>query len=84
MNELPRLPNIGPVLAENLRRIGVETPEQLRAMGARDALLRIRASVDAGACLHQLEALEGAVEGIPKKLLSPEKKAELREFFQKQ
>lgn len=32
-------------------------------------------------CLHQLQALEGAVEGIPKKDLSPEKKAELREYF---
>ena len=30
MNRLTDLPNIGPVLAANLRKIGVETPEQLR------------------------------------------------------
>jgi len=28
--ELTDLPNIGPVLAENLRKIGVETPEAFR------------------------------------------------------
>lgn len=78
---LTDLPNVGAVLAENLRRIGVEDPEALRAMGAREAFLRIRAAVDPGACLHQLQALEGAVEGVRKSALSPEKKAELNAFF---
>ena len=55
--ELTDLPNIGPVLADNLRR------------------------VDSGACLHQLTALAGADAGIPKKDLSPERKAELRAFL---
>lgn len=81
MDELTSLPNVGPVLAENLRRIGVETPESLRALGSREAFLRIRAQVDPGACLHQLQALEGAVEGVRKAALSPEKKAELNAFF---
>ena len=39
---LTDLPNIGPVLAENLRAVGVETPEQLRELGAREAFFRIR------------------------------------------
>ena len=30
MNRLTDLPNIGPVLAANLRKIGVETPEAFR------------------------------------------------------
>ncbi len=38
--------------------------------------------VDGGACLHQLEAIEGAVEGVRKTQLTPEKKAELKTFFQ--
>ncbi len=42
--------------------------------------MRIRAQVDSGACLHQPEAIEGAVEGVRKSALSPEKKAELRIF----
>ena len=32
--ELTDLPNIGPVLAGNLKKIGVDTPEQLRELGA--------------------------------------------------
>lgn len=50
--ELTDLPNIGPVLAGNLKKIGVDTPEQLRELGAEGAFLKIRGQVDPGACLH--------------------------------
>ena len=79
--DLTDLPNIGPKLAENLRRVGLETPEDFRAAGAEDAFLRIRAQADPAACFHQLTALAGAELGIPKKALPPERKAELRVFF---
>ena len=75
------LPNVGKVLAENLRVVGIGTPEQLRAIGAKDAFLRIRASVDPGACLHMLYGLQGAVEGVRDTLLPPETKEDLRSFF---
>lgn len=78
---LTDLPNVGPKLEENLRRVGLETPESFRAAGAREAFLRIRAQVDSTAYFHQLTALAGAELGIPKKALPPEKKAELRAFF---
>ena len=78
---LESLPNIGPVLAGNLRRVGVDTPEALRETGAEQAFLRIRAQVDRAACFHQLTALAGAEAGIPKRELPPERKAELRAFF---
>ena len=79
--ELKDLPNIGPVLAKNLCQVGIETPEALRDAGAEEAWLRIRMNVDSGACLHQLQALAGAAAGIPKKDLSPKRKAELKAFF---
>lgn len=78
---LTDLPNVGPKLAENLRRVGLETPETFRAAGARDAFLRIRTQVDPTACFHQLTALAGAELGIPKKALSQEQRTELRAFF---
>ena len=79
--QLTDLPNIGPVLSQNLCTAGIKTPEELRAIGAENAWLRICLQVDPGACCHQLQALAGAVEGIPKKALSPERKAELKDFF---
>ena len=79
--ELTELPNIGPVLAGNLRAVGVDTPEKLREIGACGAFLRIRTQVDSTACFHQLTALAGAEAGIRKKLLPLSKKAELRAFF---
>ena len=42
MESLTRLPNLGPVLAEHLHRIGVDTPEPLRGMGSRAARIQIR------------------------------------------
>ena len=80
--ELTDLPNIGPVLADNLRRVGITSAEDLRAAGARDSFLRIRAQVDPTACFHQLTALAGAELGIRKTTLTPEQKADLRTFFE--
>lgn len=80
--ELTDLPNIGPVLADHLRRADIPTAGELRRVGPEEAWLRIRTRVDPGACFHQLTALAGAAAGIPKRQLPPERKAELRAFFQ--
>lgn len=81
MEKLTDLPNIGPKLAEHLNGAGVETPEMLRELGAEEAFLRIRTRVDTTACLHELEALAGAAEGVRKSQLPPERKAELKAWF---
>ncbi len=70
---LTDLPNIGPKLAEELRRAGLETPEAFRAAGAEEAFLRIRTQADPAACFHKLTALAGAELGVPKKALPPER-----------
>ena len=79
--KLTDLPNIGPVLAEHLRAAGIETVEQLRELGAEGAFERIRRSAKPDVCLHELEALAGAVAGIRKSLLPPERKAALKAWF---
>ena len=79
--KLTELPNIGPVLAGNLEKIGVRTPEDLQKMGAEGAWLAIRSQVDSGACFHQLQALAGSAAGVPKKELPSARKAELKAFF---
>ena len=59
----------------------MDSPESLRLLGAEEAWLRIRRDVDPGACFHQLQALAGAVAGVHKKDLPPERKAALKAFF---
>ena len=81
MNRLTDLPNIGPKLAEHLEKAGIPSPEALREAGAETAFLRIRTQVDSTACLHEPEALAGAVKGVRKSLLPPDRKAELKAWF---
>lgn len=76
---LTDLPNIGPHAAQQLTEVGIAAPEDLLAIGAERAWLKLQ-TIDPGVCLHMLYGLEGAVQGIPKKLLDPARKQELKEF----
>jgi len=78
--ELTKLPNIGPELARLLNEVEIRDSEELTALGAEMAFLRLKAR-DPDACFHKLTALEGAVQGVRKTQLTPERKAQLREFF---
>jgi DNA transformation protein and related proteins len=78
---LQELPNIGRVLAAALEAIDICTPEQLRETGAQEAFMRIRTTVDPGACLHMLYGIQGAIEGVPDTRLSEETKDRLRRFY---
>ncbi|MGD9930949.1 MAG: TfoX/Sxy family protein [Mangrovibacterium sp.] len=80
MEKLADLPNIGKVVAARLAEVGIETPEQLRAMGAEQAFIRLK-TVDEGACLSMLCGLEGAVQGIRWHQLSKARKEELKAFL---
>lgn len=81
MSELSKLPNVGSVLERNLKSIGITTPEQLRATGAKEVFMRIRSEVDPGACLHMLYGIQGAVEGVAYTQLPKERTQDLQEFF---
>ena len=78
--ELEKLPNIGKEAAKKLQKVGINASEDLIATGSKAAFLKIRTQLNDG-CLHLLYALEGAVQGIPKKELSKEKKSDLKKFF---
>ncbi len=81
MSELSKLPNVGNVLEQNLLAVGIETPEQLGQVGAKEAFLRIRMQQDPGACLHMLYGLQGAIEGVPDKFLADITKQDLKTFY---
>ncbi len=80
MGQLSNLPNIGKVVEEQLVMVGIETAEQLKETGAENAWLKIQA-IDKSACIHRLMALEGAIRGVKKTDIPPQRKAELKEFY---
>ena len=81
MGKLSQLPNIGPVVEEQLNQAGIFTEEDLKSAGSCKAWLKIQA-FDESACIHRLLALEGAIRGVKKKDLPEDVKAELKEFYQ--
>ncbi len=81
MGELSKLPNIGKTVEDQLLQVGINTVEELKKIGAKAAWLKIQ-EMDESACIHRLMALEGAIEGVKKTMLSEEVKADLKEFYQ--
>lgn len=81
MGELSKLPNIGEKVEEQLNAVDIFTYEDLKKSDAENAWLKIQ-SIDPSACIHRLLALEGALQGVPKKLLPDERKAELKKFYE--
>ena len=53
MGDLAQMPNIGPVIEKQLTDVGIQTPEELKAVGTEEAWLRIQC-IDASACIHRL------------------------------
>ena len=78
---LSEMPNIGKVIERQLKEAGIETPEQLRKIGAKKALLRIRQKSDPGACVRVLYGLQGAIDGVKDSALDRKTKQDLLEFF---
>jgi DNA transformation protein and related proteins len=62
--QLSDLPNLGPKSQAMLERAGITSTEELRALGAVAAYVRVKRSVD-GVSLNLLWALEGALSGVP-------------------
>ena len=81
MGELSKLPNIGKSVEEQLNQVGITSLEELKAVGAKNAWLKIQ-EIDESACIHRLMALEGAIHGVKKTMLPDEVKADLKEFYQ--
>ena len=81
MGELSKLPNIGKIVEQQLMQAGIQTYDELKAVGAKEAWLRIQA-FDPSACINRLMALEGAIEGMKKNLLPDEVKEDLKAIYQ--
>ncbi|MFC2121195.1 TfoX/Sxy family protein [Bacteroidota bacterium] len=81
MNELTNLPNIGKTLAKKLIQAGINSPDELKNIGAENAIIRLKTIDNAGVCINMLYALEGAIQNIRWHGLSQNRKNELNEFY---
>ena len=81
MGELAKLSNIGKTVEEQLLQVGISSADEMKKIGSKAAWLKIQA-IDESACIHRLMALEGAIQGVKKTMLSDEVKADLKEFYQ--
>lgn len=79
-NKLSEQINIGKELERLLIEVDINNIEELKAVGAENAFIRIQ-TVDPTACLSKLSALEGVVLGIRWHNLPPQRKDELKAFF---
>lgn len=80
MGELSKLPNIGKEIERQLNEVGITTYDQLKLLGTEKSWLKIQ-QIDESACIHRLMALEGALQGVKKTLLTDKRKSELKEFY---
>lgn len=80
MGELEKLPNIGKEVERQLNQVGIFTFDELKDIGAEQAWLNIQ-KIDESACMNRLLGIEGAIQGVKKKLLKEERKLQLKEFY---
>jgi len=79
MGELTSLMNIGKEIKEKLRAVGINTADELRKIGSREAFFRLKMQYP-NVCLVHLYTLEGAILGIPYNQLPEEMKRDLKEY----
>jgi DNA transformation protein len=75
---LARMRNLGPVSATRLRAVGIESPEELRRVGAVEAFIRLREANPFEISAVFLYALHGAVTDTDWRQLSESTRARLR------
>jgi DNA transformation protein len=75
---LARMRNLGPISAARLRAVGIDSPDELRRVGAVEAYLKLRESHPFEISVVFLYALHGAVTDTDWRQLSESTRARLR------
>src|SRR5437763_15264213 len=75
---LARMKNLGPISAARLRAVGIDSPEELKRVGAVEAYLKLRESHPFEISVVFLYALHGAVTDTDWRQLSESTRARLR------
>ena len=79
MSELTTMVNIGKEMEKKLTAVGIDTPEKLIELGAKQAFVKLKERYPQ-VCLVHLYTLEGAIHNTEFNRLSEDRKKELKEF----
>ncbi len=79
MSDLTAMMNIGKEMERKLISAGIDCPEKLIELGAKDAFLKLRETYP-NVCLVHLYTLEGAIYNTEYNRLPEDKKRELKAF----
>lgn len=77
IDDLSKQVNIGKDTATKLKTVGIECFADLQRVGTEEAFARLQ-TLDPGACLSLLCAIDGAIQGIRWHNLPPARKKELQ------
>lgn len=79
MAKLSTLKNIGKTIERKLKSVGINTAEELQAVGSKDAFIRLKLKYPE-VCLVHLYTIHGAIENIDFNQLPETTKLELKAF----
>ncbi len=79
MPDLSTMKNIGKEMSRKLTAVGIRSPEELAAAGAKDAFFRLK-TMYPNVCLVHLYALEGAIRDVDYNRLPDEVREDLKAF----
>ncbi|GHT91868.1 TfoX domain protein [Betaproteobacteria bacterium] len=71
---------LGKTITRKLHSVGIRTAGELIETGSKEAARRLKAEYPS-TCVVILYHLQAAIEGVEMKMLSPETKADLKQFF---
>jgi DNA transformation protein len=79
LTELSSLRNIGKEIERKLKSVSINSAEDLRKIGSKDAFFRLKIKYPE-ICLVHLYTLQGAIDNVDYNALSEETKKELKDF----
>lgn len=79
--ELHEMINIGMLFEQDLKKAGINTPEDLYNLGSKGAFLKLKEAGVQNLNIKKLAGLEGAIRDCKKYSLDQSTQAEIEEFY---
>lgn len=79
MAELTSLRNVGKELERKLKEVGIDSAEELKRIGSKEAFARLKLRFPQ-VCLVHLYTLQGAIDDVDFNMLSEDTKSNLKAF----